>query len=666
MRLNNKVLLALGIVWLLFLGMFYLTAHQFLMRSFLKLENSEITKDIQRVHQALDQISYTLGTFTIDWAHWNDAYDFIGGKPSSFVSDNLDITAFSNSNINLLIYLDKKGKILVGTAANNQAFIAYPKGLDKYIYPGSMLEKHNNLYSNTRGMIALPSGIMLIAAAGTSYTDLSKPINGTLITGRFFTSDLLKNISSATQLNLSLYLLSQIEYDLNFKNIFNQAIQNKDGNQIILVNNEWANAYTLLRDIYGQPIGMIQLKVPRSIYLSGKETIDYYIAVFVISGFLLGVLIWFLLRILVLKRLEYLNNRIIKISKNQDIEPIDNASNDELLSLSMRFNNMMQTIQNSYEKMKQNLTKLSKSEKNLENINKKLINEINERKQAEEKISVLHNQLVLSARRAGMTDITKGVLRAIKNILNNANNSIILIKGKIEASELEQKQFAKDVKWLEADIASPSIQWQKDIQIILKEMLKLENDIVQMKNIINIQKLLHTEDGTLEKVSLPRLISDSILLNKTNIDKFKIEVFYKYEFTDKLIIDRVKALHILVSLIRNSIDALSECNNEPKKIMISIEKQNKQNIMIKIADNGVGISPDNLNKVFAFGFTTKSKKKGHGYALHISEALVHEMGGSLTVTSSGFNQGAVFTLILPINAIEEEKLKKIHITREKN
>jgi signal transduction histidine kinase len=64
-----------------------------------------------------------------------------------------------------------------------------------------------------------------------------------------------------------------------------------------------------------------------------------------------------------------------------------------------------------------------------------------------------------------------------------------------------------------------------------------------------------------------------------------------------------------------------------------------------VTDNGVGIAPENLARIFAFGYTTK--KAGHGFGLHSSANAAKEMGGSLVARSEGPGQGATFVLELP-------------------
>jgi signal transduction histidine kinase len=66
-----------------------------------------------------------------------------------------------------------------------------------------------------------------------------------------------------------------------------------------------------------------------------------------------------------------------------------------------------------------------------------------------------------------------------------------------------------------------------------------------------------------------------------------------------------------------------------------------------ISDNGLGILPENLTRIFSHGFTTK--KSGHGFGLHSCANAAKELGGSLTVKSEGLGKGATFILDIPIS-----------------
>ncbi|TVQ96012.1 MAG: histidine kinase, partial [Desulfovibrionales bacterium] len=69
--------------------------------------------------------------------------------------------------------------------------------------------------------------------------------------------------------------------------------------------------------------------------------------------------------------------------------------------------------------------------------------------------------------------------------------------------------------------------------------------------------------------------------------------------------------------------------------------------LIQITDNGMGIAPENLTRIFQHGFTTR--KDGHGFGLHSGALAARELGGSLTVHSDGLGLGATFSLELPVS-----------------
>lgn len=669
MRLNNKLLLYLGLVWIIFLGISFYGAHQYLMKGFLKLEQNQINQNTVRVKQAIDQELYALGTFTTDWSHWNDAYDYIKGINPVFVPNNIDIIALVNSKVNLMIYLKSDGSIVIAMAVDldNKKFIQLPQGIEKYIYPNSQLEKHKKVASFNTGLMSLSSGVMLVASAGVSNTDISDPINGTMIAGKYLSKEMLGRFSKNTNLQLTLFLPPEIDKKPGVKHVFDAMKRDKSNSAIRIINAKIAYGYLLLTDLDQMPIGMIQIDNPRVIFKTGADTIKFYLSIYLLSGIALVVVIWFLLRVLILNRLEYLNKEIRTISKEKNYaKRIELSKNDELTSLATQFNNMMTTIQSSHEQLEKQVDELSISEQILEKTNKQLTKEINERKLAEEKINVLHNKLILAARRAGMADIASGVLHNIGNILNSVETSVSMIREKAGKSKeaglanlvnLLQEHENNIVDFLTKDEKGKKIiayllmlsqSWSEEKDYVISEVTELDKNISHIKNVVVMQQSLSSIIAMTEQIDLIELIHDALILNKTVYESARIEVSYDYAFTDRVEVDRVKLLHILVNLIKNSIDSLLLSQNEPKLLKISTQKNGDDEFIVQISDNGIGIQAENITKIFSYGFTTK--KNGHGFGLHTSATFAQEMTGSLTASSDGLNQGATFTLILPIKA----------------
>ena len=85
--------------------------------------------------------------------------------------------------------------------------------------------------------------------------------------------------------------------------------------------------------------------------------------------------------------------------------------------------------------------------------------------------------------------------------------------------------------------------------------------------------------------------------------------------------------------------------NNPKTLKITSFNNKNEGIQIEVSDNGTGIEPEVLNKLFGYGFTTKPF--GHGLGLHASAIAANEMNGTLQAFSSGKDKGATFILTLP-------------------
>jgi two-component system NtrC family sensor kinase len=94
---------------------------------------------------------------------------------------------------------------------------------------------------------------------------------------------------------------------------------------------------------------------------------------------------------------------------------------------------------------------------------------------------------------------------------------------------------------------------------------------------------------------------------------------------------------------KQALDALSP--PEPR-ITFSIVAGDEGCVRVLVTDNGAGIPPENLTRIFAHGFTTR--REGHGFGLHNGALAARDMGGALTVASAGIGLGATFTLELPI------------------
>ncbi len=172
----------------------------------------------------------------------------------------------------------------------------------------------------------------------------------------------------------------------------------------------------------------------------------------------------------------------------------------------------------------------------------------------------------------------------------------------------------------------------------------INQDVKRLKNLVNRLIELARAD-ILQPVSgsfadLDQIINKLIIQYKESglkIDKYLNPINFRVKIAPELIET------ILINLIDNA------KANEATKIYISQEtNQNNSNFLIlKFSDNGKGILPENLDKIFLPFYTTKKNSGGTGLGLSIVQSLLKAHNGSIKLIQTP-NQGVTFELILPV------------------
>jgi signal transduction histidine kinase len=175
----------------------------------------------------------------------------------------------------------------------------------------------------------------------------------------------------------------------------------------------------------------------------------------------------------------------------------------------------------------------------------------------------------------------------------------------------------------------------------------LAKNVGHIKHIVAMQQNYARVAGVAEEATLASLVEDALQINSAALAHQGIAVIRRFEEVPPLMVDKQKALQILINLVLNAKYALEECTQIVKQLIITIAKTDKECVMVRVEDNGIGIPTENLTRIFAHGFTTR--RDGHGFGLHIGALNAREMGGSLSAASEGVGRGATFTLILPMS-----------------
>jgi PAS domain S-box-containing protein len=289
------------------------------------------------------------------------------------------------------------------------------------------------------------------------------------------------------------------------------------------------------------------------------------------------------------------------------------------------------------------------------------VEDITSRKQAEVALEKAHLDLVDVSRRAGMAEVAASVLHNVGNVLNSVNVATACVAERIRESR--SANLSKVVTMLrehEADLAAFLSDDPKGTQLpgyleqlaghlageqaaTLTELDGLQRNIEHINDIVAMQQSYATFGGVKEIINVVNLVEDSLRMHEDALRRHRVEVVREFESVPPLNVEKHKILQILVNLVRNAKYACDESDRPDKRMTVRVANGNR--VRISVMDNGIGIPPENLTRIFSHGFTTR--KGGHGFGLHSSALAAMEMGGSLTVQSDGPGQGAIFTLELP-------------------
>lgn len=295
-----------------------------------------------------------------------------------------------------------------------------------------------------------------------------------------------------------------------------------------------------------------------------------------------------------------------------------------------------------------------------------------ENRKITEQLRAAQNQLVGTARRAGMAEIANNVLHNIGNVLNSVNVSASLIQTQLRESKLPGlvqaqqmlEQHREDLgHFLQHDEKGRRLPGylgklvellRSGEQVMTDELTAMIRSIDHINEILRTQQTYSGSTHMRESVDVGMLIEDALRMAMSGKARERFRIMRSIEIHAPVELDKHALLQILINLFSNARNALEAVPGAPQEIRIraAIEPDGTRACLrLSVEDCGEGIAPENLPKLFMHGFTTR--KGGHGFGLHSSALAAKGMGGSLTAASEGPGRGATFHIEVPVANTEE-------------
>ncbi|SDP66131.1 PAS domain S-box-containing protein [Pseudomonas reinekei] len=194
------------------------------------------------------------------------------------------------------------------------------------------------------------------------------------------------------------------------------------------------------------------------------------------------------------------------------------------------------------------------------------------------------------------------------------------------------------LRWLNRD--NPNID---EVRSAMERMMSETHRASEV--IRRIRAMSRKTDPQSVPVDLMEVIEESLALVDREVRRNKIVLDHQYDTEAAEIMgDRVQLQQVIINLIMNGVQAMSNTKGKPRTLHVCLKRSDAGELCVDIKDNGPGISPLSLPKLFNAFYTTKPD--GMGMGLSICRSIIEAHGGRIWATSQD-GEGAAFHLTFP-------------------
>jgi C4-dicarboxylate-specific signal transduction histidine kinase len=163
--------------------------------------------------------------------------------------------------------------------------------------------------------------------------------------------------------------------------------------------------------------------------------------------------------------------------------------------------------------------------------------------------------------------------------------------------------------------------------------------------IVRIRSLINKAAPERTRVELNRTIEETVAL--ANGQALRNKVTIAFELAPELPAvraDRIQLQQVILNLVVNGLESMAGVNDRPRQLLVRSQPDGAGQVRVSIQDSGIGVSPEEMGRLFEPFYTTRPQ--GMGMGLPISRSIIEAHGGRLWAEST-LSEGSVFQFTLP-------------------
>lgn len=606
MNIRTKVISLLAMLFVLLIGIEIAVQREIVMPSFAELERDDARISMRRIQYALGVSLETLELTAADWGNWDEVYAYVRKPNADFVRTNLTPVALKQLQVDLLQIVDLGGNVLLSSARDPTGAPmadldwANLKTLPKEFPWRAALAAGNG----ATGLVRTTHGLMMIAAAPVlDGSGVGSPL-GAVIMGQLLTPARVKSLAARAQVELLI------------------APPKPFAREELSQSDSVTRIERPLEDIYGRPLALLQVEVPRRITARGHDAVTYA------SGYLIGAavavlgLVLVILNRVVLAPLARVTRHAVSIGQGDDLTSrLDLDSRDEIGLLAHEFDSMVARLE------------------------------------------ATRNELVDHSFQAGFAELARGVLHNLGNALTPLGVRLARLEERLRRMPAEDLEMAcNELKT--ADSGSP--RHADLVEFLRLGSLEVAAAVADSKaDLAVIQRQTQIVQGALgelmrstrnepvvESVRLPDLISQTLEMVPDGCrQRLTVHPEESLGRVGTVRLARTVLRQVLQNVIINAADAVRDAGRDRGVLKLGAEivrENDRQQLHLQCRDDGVGIAQSDLERIFEKGYSTKSSETNSGIGLHWCANALAGLGGRIWASSEGPGLGASLHLMLPV------------------